>query len=294
MIKRYLEAHQKAIQDALLALMEARDTHARVAQAMWHSISAGGKRIRPILAIAATEATHGDVSAVMPIACAIEMIHTYSLIHDDLPAMDNDTLRRGKPTAHVQFDEATAILGGDALLTLAFEVMASPEDSAPEDLTKRLQVIQLIARAVGYQGMVQGQMLDIRAEGRHLDLDALIHMHRLKTGALIEASVMAGALFGHARQHQKQALRSYAKNIGLAFQVVDDILNVVGDPGTLGKAVGTDSSRGKNTFPALMGTHEATAYARDLVQNALNDLQDFDTKADPLRAIAQYIIERKH
>jgi geranylgeranyl diphosphate synthase type II len=220
------------------------------------------------------------------------MIHTYSLIHDDLPAMDNDILRRGKPTSHIQYDEATAILAGDALLTLAFEILASSGNPTQKCLFRHLKIIQVMAKAAGNQGMIQGQMQDICAESKELDIDALTRMHSLKTGALIEASVVAGALFGNTDQNKMDCLRSYARNIGLAFQVVDDILNVSGDPVKLGKAIGTDTARGKSTFPGLMGMAKATSYAENLVQTALKALASFDSKADPLRAIAQYIIDR--
>ena len=293
-LKAYLLTYQKDINDKLLMLLKDHEPSTRVAQAMLYSLSAGGKRIRPILALAAAEATNGKISDVLSVACAIEMIHTYSLIHDDLPAMDNDTLRRGKPTSHIQYDEATAILAGDALLTLAFEILASPLNSTEKEFSRHLKIVQVMAKAAGYQGMIQGQMQDIRAEGKALDLDELTRMHSLKTGALIEASVVAGALFGDTDQIKMDCLRSYARNIGLAFQVVDDILNVSGDPVKLGKAIGTDSARGKITFPGLMGMAKATTYAENLIHTALNALISFDSKADPLRAIAQYILDRDH
>jgi geranylgeranyl diphosphate synthase, type II len=291
-LKKYLESYQKDINTSIVGLLTEHEPSTRISQAMLYSLMAGGKRIRPILAIAATEACHGDVSDVLTIACCIEMIHTYSLVHDDLPAMDNDLLRRGKPTVHIQFDEATAILAGDALLTLAFEIASDPDRGMPADLSRQLQIIRVLAHAAGYQGMIQGQMLDIGAEGHELDLDALTALHQLKTGALIEASVIVGALFGDTDPDMMNTLGVYAKQIGLAFQVVDDILNVSGDPAKLGKAVGTDSARGKNTFPGLMGLAKARTYAEDLIQSALNALKRFDTNADPLRAIARYIIDR--
>ena len=293
-LKKYLSLYQNDINNKLQELLDKRGPSTRISQAMQYSLSAGGKRIRPILAIAAAEATHARASDLLTVACTIEMIHTYSLIHDDLPAMDNDALRRGKPTSHIQYDEATAILAGDALLTLAFEVLSSPEVGAQNILSQRLEIIKILSTASGHRGMIQGQMQDIDAEGRVLDLHALRAMHLLKTGALIEASVHVGALFGNAGKDQMLALRSYAKHIGLAFQVTDDILNVTGDPKKLGKSVGTDRVRGKNTFPELMGMKKATLYAQDLVQTALKSLALFDNKADPLRAIAQYIVDRNN
>jgi geranylgeranyl diphosphate synthase type II len=292
-LENYLKTHQKNINKKLLALLEKSHESNRIVQAMHYSISAGGKRIRPILALAAAEATYARTSDVWPVACAIEMIHTYSLIHDDLPAMDDDTLRRGKATSHIHYDEATAILAGDALLTLAFDVLSSTEHISRKHLSRHLKVIHVIAQAAGHRGMILGQMQDIHAEGHTLSLDELVAMHSLKTGSLIEASVAVGALFGNAGQEKMNSLRSYAKHIGLAFQVADDILNVSGDPAKLGKAVGTDTDRGKNTFPGLMGLSRAKEYAENLIQIALKALELFDNKADPLRAIAQYVIDRK-
>ena len=291
-LKTYLTNYQKEINYNINQILTSNALSTRIDQAMLYSLSAGGKRIRPILTLAAAEATHGRISDALPVACAIEMIHTYSLIHDDLPAMDNDTLRRGKPTAHIQYDEATAILAGDALLTLAFEILSSPENTTGKNLSRHLKIIHMLAQAAGYQGMIQGQMQDMHAEGSDLDLEAIITLHSLKTGTLIEASVLVGALFGNVGLKKMHALRSYAGHIGLAFQVVDDILNVSGNPEKLGKAIGTDTGRGKNTFPGIMGMTKAAAYAENLVQTALKALTLFDDSADPLRAIARYIIDR--
>jgi geranylgeranyl diphosphate synthase type II len=254
---------------------------------------AGGKRIRPILCLAATEAAGADPEDAMPAACALEMIHTYSLIHDDLPAMDDDAMRRGKPTCHTAFDEATAILAGDALLTLAFQTLSSIEIRKVEQAAKWLDVIQLISYAAGYCGMIQGQMLDMVSEGKQLTLADLKSMHRLKTGALIEASLSGGAVLGGLNSTRVSMLKSYAQNIGLAFQVTDDILNVEGDPEIMGKAVGTDKLHHKATYPSLLGLKESKNFAGQLVENALQALESFDQKAEPLRAIAKYIIERK-
>jgi geranylgeranyl diphosphate synthase, type II len=258
----------------------------RIAEAMRYSLMAGGKRIRPVLCIAAAETVGGSEADVMPIACAMEMIHTYSLIHDDLPAMDNDNLRRGKPTCHIAYTEAAAILAGDALLTLAFEVLASlPHHTG--------QIIAIIAAAAGYKGMIEGQMRDIEAEGKRLSLEESEQLHRCKTGALIEASVISGAIFAGADSGQLNSLLNYAGHIGLAFQVADDILNVEGDPAILGKAVGTDESRKKSTYPALLGLDESKAFAKTLIRKAVESLSQFDVRAEPLRDIARYIIERK-
>ncbi len=263
-----------------------------IIEAMKYSLMAGGKRIRPVLCLASAEAVGGNPQAVLPAACALEMVHTYSLIHDDLPAMDNDDLRRGKPTCHVAFDEATAILAGDALLTLAFQVLSSVRVTGENQASGWLKVIQMISTAAGYQGMIRGQMLDMAAEGQHLTVDELKSMHALKTGALIEASLHCGALLADAREHQMETLNVYARNIGLAFQVTDDILNVEGNPEEMGKAVGTDQLRGKNTYPAILGIDSSRRFAETLVDEALEALEVFDIRAEPLRALATYVIER--
>jgi geranylgeranyl diphosphate synthase type II len=254
---------------------------------------AGGKRIRPVLCLAAAEAVDGKPEDVLTAACALEMIHTYSLIHDDLPAMDDDELRRGKPTCHIAFDEATAILAGDALLTLAFETLASVSVENGHQAAKWLQVIQIIAVAAGSRGMIQGQMLDMAAEGHKIDIHELESMHALKTGALIEASLRCGAVLAGASEIQLDFLNTYARNIGLAFQVADDILNVEGNPAVMGKAVGTDKLHEKSTYPSLIGLDTSKQFAQKLVRQALQALESFDNKAEPLRAIATYVIERK-
>jgi geranylgeranyl diphosphate synthase type II len=282
-LNAYLTEHNKWINRALESLLETADRTDRILEAMTYSLMAGGKRIRPVLCLAATEAAGADPEDALPAACALEMIHTYSLIHDDLPAMDDDVLRRGKPTCHMAFDEATAILAGDALLTLAFQTQAA----------KWLGVIQLISHAAGYCGMIQGQMLDMASQGKQLTLAELKSMHRLKTGALIEASLGSGAVLGGLNSTRISMLESYAQNIGLAFQVTDDILNVEGDPEIMGKAVGTDKLHNKATYPSLLGLKESKDFASQLVENALQAIESFDQRAEPLRAIAKYIVERK-
>ena len=289
----YLTSQKKRINRALESLLKTSDKPDRILEAMTYSLMAGGKRIRPVLCVAAAEAAGGNPEDALPAACALEMVHTYSLIHDDLPAMDDDALRRGKPTCHMAFDEATAILTGDALLTLAFQTLASIELSNTEQAAKWLRVIRLISYAAGYCGMIQGQMLDITSEGRQLTLAELKSLHRLKTGALIEASISSGAVLGGLNSNKISMLESYAHNIGLAFQVTDDILNVEGDPEIMGKAVGTDKLRNKSTYPSLLGLKKSKDFAGKLVENALQALESFDQKAEPLRAIAKYIVERK-
>jgi geranylgeranyl diphosphate synthase type II len=262
-------------------------------EAMRYSLMAGGKRLRPVLCIAGAEAVGGRADVALPAASALEMIHTYSLIHDDLPAMDDDNLRRGKPTCHVRFGEATAILAGDALLTLAFQLLSDTRLIDESRAVLWLDVIQRISRAAGCQGMVEGQVRDIAAENHHLSRSALEQLHALKTGALIEASVCCGAVLGGGDAEQIDRLETYAACIGLAFQVKDDILNVEGDPDLLGKGVGTDEARQKSTYPSLMGLDESKTLARELINKALRALEPFDQRSDPLRAIADYIIERK-
>lgn len=253
-------------------------------ESMRYSLSAGGKRIRPILSIASCEAVGGMTEDVIPAAIAIEMIHTYSLIHDDLPAMDNDDLRRGKPTNHKVFGEATAILAGDGLLTLAFSILSGVSNS--------MKIIHEIALAAGPEGMVGGQQLDIENEGKNIDVKALEELHRRKTGALILAAVRSGGIAGGAAETQLSALTDYGMKIGLAFQIADDILDLEGDVEYIGKSPGKDVKQNKNTYPALLGLAESKIVARNLVDEALEALESFDEKAVPLRMIAEYIVDR--
>jgi geranylgeranyl diphosphate synthase, type II len=292
-LNHYLTHRQEFVNDALTDLINGHLTDNRLCNAMKYSLMAPGKRIRPVLCLAAAEAVSEINPSVVSAACAIEIFHTYSLIHDDLPAMDNDNLRRGQPTCHIQFDEATAILAGDALLTMAFEILSSPDNASFHQPEIMLQVMHILAKSIGYQGMIEGQMRDIRNEGVTIGLEKLIEMHGLKTGALIEASVHVGALFANGDPDQVHHLSVYAKNIGLAFQVVDDILNIEGDPDAMGKSAGTDHARLKSAFPVLMGVSRSREYAQELLNNALQALSFFGNKAIPLSALASYIIERK-
>lgn len=292
-LNSYLVSKSNYINKSLNEILQDTLSSSRIVSAMKYSLMASGKRIRPVLCVAAAEAVGGKADEVLPAACAIEMIHTYSLIHDDLPAIDNDDFRRGKPTCHVEFDEATAILAGDALLTLAFQILSSVELKNENHASKWLSVVNAISRAAGYQGMIEGQMRDIASEGVVLTLNELEEMHSLKTGAIIEASIYCGAIIGNSGIEQMKQLGIYAKNIGLAFQVTDDILNVEGDPDIMGKAVGTDKNRKKSTYPSIMGINKSRKFAEKLAGNALQALDGFDNKSDPLRAIAGYIIKRK-
>ncbi|WP_313462400.1 (2E,6E)-farnesyl diphosphate synthase [Pseudomonas nitroreducens] len=271
-----------------------REELTRIYAAMRYSVVNGGKRVRPLLAYAACEALGGDAERADGAACAVELIHAYSLVHDDLPAMDDDDLRRGQPTTHIAYDEACAILAGDGLQALAFEVIGNAKLN-PQDAQTRLDMLTILARAAGSAGMVGGQAIDLESVGRKIDQAALETMHRHKTGALIEASVQLGALAsGRANTDALQALRRYAEAVGLAFQVQDDILDVESDTATLGKTQGKDQAHHKPTYPALLGLDEAKAYALALRDQALAALEEFGDSAEPLRALARYIVERRN
>lgn len=268
---------------------------ARLFDAMRYSLLNGGKRVRPLLVYASAEAVadsiRPDTRTLDGIACAIEFIHSYSLVHDDLPAMDDDDLRRGNPTCHRAFDEATAILAGDALQSRAFELLGQLPAASAE---LRLALVGALAAAAGPRGMVGGQAIDLAAVQQRIDLDHLETMHRLKTGALIRASVRMGALAAEASAAQLQALDRYAAAIGLSFQVQDDILDITSDTATLGKQQGADMARDKPTYPALLGLEAATAKALALHREALDALRGFDHRADRLRQLSAYIVERSH
>ena len=293
-LKAYLKAKRLVVNAALKKLWNDQESYPTpLVRAMRYSLEAGGKRLRPILCMAASEAVGGSEGDVMPAACALELIHTYSLIHDDLPAMDDDDLRRGKPTCHKAFNEATAILAGDALLTAAFEVLAARGSDHGVDSLKYLQVVYLIARASGYSGMVQGQMMDLSFEGKTINREELETLQHFKTGALIETSLQAGAILGGGSPEQIAALGAYGRHIGLAFQMADDILNVEGKHEMLGKPVGSDEALQKATAPSVMGLEGAKARAGELVESALAALRIFDMKGEPLAALARYVIERR-
>ncbi len=264
-------------------------------ESMRYSLFVGGKRIRPILCLAAAEAVTDDsetIDSILPIACSLECIHTYSLIHDDLPAMDDDDLRRGKPTNHTIYGEAEAILAGDGLLTFAFELLSSPTANFISDIN-RLEIINKIAFASGSFGMVGGQSLDIQNEGKEIKYSTLKNIHKCKTGALITVSLQAGCIAAGGNDFQLQSLTEFGDNTGLAFQIIDDLLNVESTTEQLGKAAGSDAERGKATYPALFGVEKTRQMAKEAVDKALEALIDFDHKADPLRELAKYIIIRK-
>jgi geranylgeranyl diphosphate synthase, type II len=293
-LKEYLADRKTVIDQALAGYLPGEESYPpMIFQVVRYSVLAGGKRLRPILCLAAAEAIGGTYGPILPVACAIELIHTYSLIHDDLPAMDNDDYRRGRLTSHKMFGEDLAILAGDALLTEAFRLMTRRDlmpDMPPERL---LAAIGEIAHAAGWFGMVGGQVLDIRSEGESVDRETLQRIHRLKTGMMIRVSLRAGAILADAADEQIESLSNYGEQVGLAYQIVDDILNVEGDRTLLGKETGSDAARGKVTFPAILGVEASRTRAEALIREALSSLAFFDERAEPLRRIARYILERK-
>lgn len=288
----YLETCRARVDAELDRRIETDSASARLQQAMRYSVLGGGKRIRPALTLAAACAVGQNLDTALVPACAVELIHAYSLVHDDLPAMDNDELRRGRPTAHIAFDEATAILAGDGLQALAFEWLTEAPDI---DASARLAMMQELARASGHDGMVGGQAIDLESVGKSLTLAQLETMHRHKTGALIEASVRIGALTAPGVNEQSlMALTRYAQALGLAFQVQDDLLDIEGDTETIGKPQGSDAARAKPTYPALLGLTGAREHLTTLLENALRNLQAFGPEADPLRAMADYVVARTY
>lgn len=279
-------------QTLLRELPDHRSPSARLADAMRYAATGGGKRIRPILVYAACELAGGDASQADIPAAAIELVHAYSLVHDDLPAMDDDDLRRGQPTCHRAYDEATAILAGDTLHTLAFELLASRGDFSAE---QRVRMIDSLCRAAGAEGMAAGQMQDMLGHGQQMTLAALEEMHYLKTGRLITAALQIGlAASGKSSTALEQALQTYGDAIGLAFQIQDDILDVTAGTEALGKPSGSDEKHGKSTFPGLIGLEASRARATDLCERACQALADFGDAAGPLCALARYVIQRSH
>jgi geranylgeranyl diphosphate synthase type II len=293
-LEAYLQAQQQRLEAALDHHLPAPDADPPVlSEAMRYSVFAGGKRVRPVLLLAATEAVGGDGEAVLPAACALEFVHTYSLIHDDLPAMDDDEYRRGRLTSHKVFGEAVAILAGDALLTHAFDVMTCPALAARFAPAVLLEATHCLARAAGSAGMVGGQAVDMGSEGREVPLDVLEYIHHHKTAALIGAAVTIGGLLGGGTAVQLEALKRYGQTIGLAFQIADDVLDVEGDSAALGKKVGQDAQHGKATYPALLGLEASRQQAGALLNEALAAISDFDDGADRLRQLARFIVNRR-
>lgn len=294
-LKDYIKASQDRVNTRLDFWLERQEKLApKLVEAIRYATFNGGKRVRPVLAFAAAEALGGSADDAIDAACALEMVHSYSLVHDDLPAMDDDDLRRGQPTCHIAFDEATAILAGDSLQCLAFEVLANSPLAVMTDPIK-VKMIQALSLASGTAGMAGGQALDLEGENKQLSLEGLERIHRHKTGQLIRAAVKMGALAApHHTPEQIEALDEYADAIGLAFQVWDDVLDVIGDTATLGKPQGADQALNKSTYPQLLGLEEAKAHAFQLNERALNALATFDHKADTLRALSEYIVSRSH
>ena len=293
-LKRYLAERKQLVDEALERVFpNPAGLQKTVLEASRYSLFAGGKRLRPILCLAATEVVGGPLDVAVPAACALEMIHTYSLIHDDLPAMDNDDFRRGKPTNHKVFGEAMAILAGDALLTEAFDFAATVPENDRTTPERILKVIRILVKASGYRGMVGGQVIDLESENRSVDITTVEYMHIHKTGAILSASLEIGGVLGGGSEEQISALTRYGHHMGLAFQITDDLLDVEGDAQLMGKQPGSDVARNKKTYPALLGLARSKEAAREHVDASLEALTLFDDTAEPLRAIARYLLVRR-
>ena len=294
-ITSYLSRKKDSVDKTLEKLVPpAKIFPSSVHEAMRYSLFAGGKRVRPILAIAAAEALGAKTAGLLPLAGTLDLIHTYSLIHDDLPAMDNDDFRRGRPTCHKVYGEAIAILAGDGLLNMAFEVLSDPRQLKSVPAKRLISIIKEISTASGVFGMVGGQVVDMESEGKDIDFPTLEYIHTHKTGALIRASVRVGALYARAGKRHFTALTHYGEMVGLAFQIADDILDITGKQEEIGKDVGSDIKKAKRTFPSFYGLEESRRRAAEVVDKAITALKDFDRKADPLRELAKFIINRVH
>ena len=292
--KENLNTKSAYIEDLLKEYMPKEEGYQKtIFEAMNYSLSAGGKRLRPILTMEACKVVGGNVEDAIPFAMAIEMIHTYSLIHDDLPALDNDDLRRGKKTNHIVYGEDMAILAGDALLNYAFEVMLS-NSIDKENPNKYLNAINEIAKTSGIYGMIGGQVVDIQSENKQISKEMLDYIHNNKTAAIIIGCMRAGAIIGDATQEQLEKITKYAKNIGLSFQIVDDILDIVGDESKLGKKVGSDIENHKSTYPSLIGLDESKNIAYELIQEAKESINSINKETKFLSDLADYIIDREY
>jgi geranylgeranyl diphosphate synthase type II len=292
-IKTYLVSRQKLIERALdRYLPKANAKPATLHRAMRYSLFAGGKRLRPILCLAAAEACRGNVSNVLPLACALECIHTYSLVHDDLPSMDNDDFRRGRPTCHKVFGDGIAVLAGDALLTIAFEIVSRTKPATRYDISVLLREI---AVAAGSQRLIAGQVADLEAEGKNVKRDQLQYIHENKTAAILKTSVRLGAMSANANARKLSAITRFGQRLGLAFQIIDDILDVTQTSEILGKSAGKDVAAKKATYPAVIGLEKSRAEARRLTRQAHNALSVFSNRdAEPLHALANYLLEREY
>jgi geranylgeranyl diphosphate synthase type II len=293
-LKGYLAERKQQVDDALeQCVPRPAGMEKNLLEAVRYSLFAGGKRLRPILCLEAAAVVGGRWQTVLPVACALECIHTYSLIHDDLPAMDNDDFRRGKPTNHKVFGEAMAILAGDTLLTEAFGLVADAYGNGAVPAESVLKVLGILVKAAGYRGMIGGQVVDLECETREVELATVEYMHAHKTGALLTASLQAGAILGGGSSEQVQALTRYGHHFGLAFQITDDLLDIEGEAEIMGKRPGSDAAKNKKTYPALAGLARARQAAAEHVDSALQVLGRFDARADPLRALARYLLSRR-
>lgn len=288
-----LKERSRLVDEALDKFLPSAEAYPQlIHEAMRYSIFAGGKRLRPVLVLAAAEAVGGSAERAMPVACALELIHTYSLVHDDLPAMDNDDLRRGRPTSHKVYGEAMAIMVGDALLTMAFELIAKSGEMVAPELANR--VTMEIARASGSCGLIGGQVVDTLSENKSIDGQVLEYIHRHKTGALFKAAVRSGAIISNAAQEELEALTVYASQMGLAFQIKDDLLDIEGDQIKIGKPVGSDIKNQKATYPSIYGLERAREMASSAAAEANEALKIFGAKGEFLRTIMHFIIHRDH
>jgi len=293
-VNAYLEEKGRLIDACLDRLLPVRETFpSSLHQAMRYCLFAGGKRIRPALAFAAAEAVGGNPDLIVEEACALELIHTFTLIHDDLPSMDNDDFRRGLPSTHKVFGEAMAILAGDALQTEAFKILACGYTRGVHNAERIVKVMKILAEASGSQGIVGGQVVDLESEGKMIDQQQLTYIHSHKTGSLIAASVIMGGILGGASPEEIELLKRYGESIGHAFQIADDILDVEGSKEKLGKNTGSDQKKSKATYPSIIGMDESRKKLKEYYQRALDAIQSFDQQADHLRNIALYIIQRQ-
>lgn len=296
MIADYLQEKQKMVEAALHGAVSPHNEKAEIIfEAMEYSLLAGGKRLRPVLFLATLEAFGKNPEEYLDFACGLEMIHTYSLIHDDLPAMDNDDLRRGKPTNHKVYGEDFAILAGDGLLTHSFAKMLGLAAALPPaEYGRLLSAVCHVSLSAGLEGMLTGQVLDISAENREISLDDLKYIHKYKTGALFSSAIVSAGILGGADDDELAALQSYADNFGVAFQIIDDILDVVGDEKTLGKPVGSDAENGKRTYPDFLGVEGAKAAAEAASRKAVESLVPLHGKGERLKELALYLLDRKY
>lgn len=290
-MKNRLNEDIKIINDALVKHMEHESKpQSKIYEAMEYSLYAGGKRLRPVLMLETAKMCGGDIEKILPFACAMEMIHTYSLIHDDLPAMDNDDLRRGMPTSHKKFGEAMAILAGDALLNKAFEITSAVKDIEPSLV---LRAGSMISNSSGTEGMIGGQVVDIESEGKEIELSELKYLHLLKTGAIIRSSCTIGAVLSGASEEEIKAVDEFASNLGVAFQIRDDILDCTGTQEELGKPIGSDEAENKNTYVKLLGLERSKELVAEYSQKAVSALDIFKEKAEFLKWLADYLVNRK-